>query len=281
MQIVHHIKELKAILLQQKENGVSIGFVPTMGALHEGHLSLVRKCKQSNDITVVSIYVNPAQFNNKNDLKSYPRDSERDCKLLSSEKCNIVFIPDDKEMYPVPDTREFNFGLMEQVMEGVHRTGHFNGVAKIVSKLFEAVEPDKAYFGQKDFQQLAIIRKLVKMNHYDIEIVACPIVREKNGLAMSSRNTLLTKEQRNAAPLIFKVIKEASNNLTSHHSVKSVKEYVRNTINSNKLLKLEYYEIVERNTLKPVSEISLKIPLTACIAVYAGNIRLIDNIDIN
>jgi pantoate--beta-alanine ligase len=278
MQIYKTIESLQKALSEAQKQSKCIGFVPTMGALHLGHLSLIGKSLLNKDMVVASIYVNPSQFNDPNDLKNYPRDIEKDLQMLESEGCNIVFIPDDREMYPEPDTRVFDFGIMERIMEGTHRPGHFNGVAQIVTKFFDIVQPYRAYFGQKDFQQLAIIRKLVSDMNYPIEIIACPIIRESDGLAMSSRNQLLTPEHRNAAPLIYKTLK-AAKAMAGKADLNEINSYVQSTFNSNTYLKLEYFQLVETSSLKPVGFLSLKQPITACIAVKAGGIRLIDNIN--
>jgi pantoate--beta-alanine ligase len=279
MEKIYTRNKLNTALGEFRERGTSIGFVPTMGALHEGHLSLVRRCIAENDITVTSIFVNPTQFNDSSDLKNYPRDLEKDCSLLETEGCHFVFVPDEKEMYPERDLRQFDFGSMDKVMEGVHRPGHFNGVAQIVTKLFDSVRPDKAYFGQKDFQQLAIIRKLITDLRYPIRIIGCPIVREPDGLAMSSRNLLLSDAHRKAAPLICKTLMEAKK-LAGTKTINELEQFVTVTINDNPWLRLEYFQLVHSQTLQPVSHISPYMPVTACIAVFAGNIRLIDNIDI-
>lgn len=271
-------------LLQQHLKGCrnygTIGFVPTMGALHEGHLSLVRKSVSENHTTVVSIYVNPTQFNDKSDLDRYPRDLAYDTKLLESTGCDIIFAPTDKEMYPAPDTRQFNFGSLETVMEGKHRPGHFNGVGQIVSKLFDAVLPNKAYFGLKDFQQLAIIQCLTIDYNYSIEIVPCPIAREADGLAMSSRNALLEPNMRNSAPLIYKTLQDVVDS-SSFKSILELKNLVNERFISDKNLELEYFEIVDNTTLQPLKHLSSDTPATACIAVQAGKVRLIDNIQFN
>jgi pantoate--beta-alanine ligase len=280
MQIIYQISVLKESLQPFRKMGSSIGFVPTMGALHEGHLSLMRACVKSNDCAVASIYVNPTQFNDKNDLRNYPRNPERDCEMLRQAGCNIVFIPGDDEMYPIPDNRIFDFGFMGNVMEGKHRPGHFNGVAQIVTKLFDAVSPDNAYFGQKDFQQLAIVRKLVADMNYAINVVACPIVREKDGLAMSSRNRLLSAEARKSAPLIYRTLKEVKKQI-HNKTVSEIEVFVKESFNHKNELKLEYFTLVESDTLLPVQQIQSNMPITACIAVFAGKIRLIDNIELN
>ena len=278
MQIYNNINNLKLALNLFRLEKKSIGFVPTMGALHSGHLSLVKESLINNGVTVTSIYVNPTQFNDKNDLKNYPRNFKQDCDLLESSGCDIVFSPNDNEMYPVPDTRIFDFGPIANVMEGKHRPGHFNGVAQIVTKLFDAVQPDCAYFGQKDFQQLSIIRKFVQDLNYPIKIIACPIFRENDGLAMSSRNLLLGENERKAAPLIFKTLTKAKEKSKTANMVE-VSRWVEQSINENSFLKLEYFEMVNTFSLLPVTNISGKEPITACIAVFAGKVRLIDNID--
>ncbi len=277
MMIVHSIKELKTRLSGEREKGNSIGLVPTMGALHDGHLSLVRQCKSENDVCVVSIFVNPTQFNDKNDFNTYPRTFEEDCRQLEQYKCDYVFAPSEKEIYPEPDTRVFDFGSVGKVMEGARRPGHFNGVAQIVSKLLDIMLPGKAYFGEKDFQQVVIIRKMVEMLNMPVEIVNCPIVREKDGLAMSSRNTRLTDEEQQIAPVIARTLKE-SRNFTATKSVKEVKEWVLETLNAVPRLSVEYYEIVDSKTLQPVKEWQDSNELVGCIAVYCGKVRLIDNI---
>lgn len=279
MQVVNHKHELNGLLNEFRDQKATIGFVPTMGALHQGHISLVNSSVKSNDISVASIYINPTQFNDKNDLKNYPRNVEADLELLESAKCNIVFLPDDNEMYPEKDNRNFDFGIMGEFMEGKMRPGHFNGVAQVVTKLFDAVKPDRAYFGQKDFQQLAIIRKIVADYHYSIKIIACPIIREKDGLAMSSRNALLNKEERSEAPILFETLLHIKK-IIGNSDISDVQKYTKEKIEKTKHLRLDYMDIVNTNTLVPVSKITNNEPLTACIAVYAGNIRLIDNLDL-
>lgn len=278
MKVIKTNKELQEHLEKLREKG-AIGFVPTMGALHSGHLSLVEKAMEENDVVVVSIFVNPTQFNDANDLKRYPRNLEADLKMLETTDCDLVFAPEPDEIYPEPDTRKFNFGEMEKVMEGAHRPGHFNGVAQVVSKLFELVKPDRAYFGQKDFQQLAIIKKLVEMLKMDIEIVPCPIVREESGLAMSSRNELLKSEERENAALIYKTLSEVKKQ-TSEKSVYELKKWVTETINKNPFLDVEYFEVVDEENLKPVENWASNGKNVSCIAVFCGKIRLIDNIEL-
>ncbi len=278
MKVVNTIAELKAIL-NPKQGNESIGFVPTMGALHNGHLSLVEQCVQGNDFTVTSIFVNPTQFNDKSDLERYPRDLKKDCQMLESVGCNLVFAPSVNEMYPEPDTRTFDFGSLETVMEGRFRQNHFNGVGQIVSKLFDAVEPSRAYFGLKDFQQLAVIKKLVRDNNFKVEIVPCAIIRENDGLAMSSRNVLLEERKRKAAPFIYEMLKFTVNE-SSRKSPKELKDLMKEAFLKNSELDLEYFEIVDNETLQPVNAFRSETPTTACIAVHAGKIRLIDNIQI-
>lgn len=279
MYLIHTIDELQKALQSYRINK-QIGFVPTMGALHAGHISLVETSVKENEATVVSIYVNPTQFNDKNDLARYPRVLDRDLEFLKPTGCQFVFAPSDQEIYPVPDTRQFNFGILEQVMEGQHRPGHFNGVGQIVSKLFDAVMPHKAYFGLKDFQQLAIIKKLVSDLAYPIEIIPCPIVREVDGLAMSSRNALLLPAMRNSAPLIYQSLCKLKEGIHSR-SVTELKSLTAQFLAKDSNLRLEYIEIVDDNSLQPVEKILPEKPITACIAVHAGNVRLIDNIQIN
>ena len=274
--VVDKISDLKTMLQGFRSEGKSIGFVPTMGALHKGHVSLVERSVAENDITVVSIFVNPTQFNDKNDLKNYPRMPEKDIAMLEAAGVNVVFMPTESEIYPEPDTRVFDFGMLNKVMEGKFRPGHFNGVAQVVSKLFDIVEPHRAYFGQKDYQQLAIIRAMVRMLGYRIEIVGCPIVREPDGLAMSSRNLLLTPEHRKSAPLIYQTLAEARNK-TNELSVKEMIDWVVNGINSDPNLKVEYFELADADSLLPVQGWDHPNGIVGCIAVWAGNIRLIDN----
>jgi len=269
--------ELKEALDAYRNQGKSIGFVPTMGALHEGHLSLVSQAGKENELVVVSIFVNPTQFNNPADLERYPRTLEEDMKKLATIGDPMVFAPSVEEMYPEPDTRQFNFGDLETVMEGRFRPGHFNGVGQIVSKLFDVVMPRRAYFGLKDFQQLAIIKEIVRQLHYDIEIVPCEIVREADGLAMSSRNQLLTSEHRAAAPVISQILFEAKK-LVGEKSVEELTAWVQEKINKSPLLEVEYFEIVDDNYLQPVKTWDEPTVKVGCIAVHAGKVRLIDNV---
>lgn len=277
MKVIRTISELRQELSILRETGKNIGFVPTMGALHQGHASLVKRAVEENDVAVVSVFVNPTQFNDKNDLKNYPRDLQADCKLLETIGASIVFAPEVEEMYPEPDTRTFGFAPLDTVMEGACRPGHFNGVAQIVSKLFYAVEPDRAYFGEKDFQQLAIIRAMVKQLNIDVEIIGCPIVRESDGLALSSRNMLLTSEERQRALTISRTL-FASVEYAATHTLAETKSYVEEAINATEGLQLEYFQIVDGDSLQEVAKWEDSNYLVGCIALFCGKIRLIDNI---
>lgn len=277
MKIAYTIDELRGFIGECRTEGKSVGFVPTMGALHQGHASLVRRSVKENDVTVVSVFVNPTQFNDKNDLKNYPRTLEADCVLLENEGASIVFAPSVEEMYPQEDTRVFSFAPLDTVMEGACRPGHFNGVAQIVSKLFYAVEPDRAYFGEKDFQQLAIIKEMVRKLSIGVEIVGCPIVREADGLAMSSRNTLLSCEERNRALTISRTL-FASLPFAAEHTLQDTKVFVENAINETAGLELEYFQVVDGNTLQEIKEWGDSDYVVGCIALFCGKIRLIDNI---
>lgn len=277
MKLVRTISDLQAELSALKAQGKKVGLVPTMGALHAGHASLVKRSVDENDVTVVSVFVNPTQFNDKNDLVKYPRTLEADCKLLESAGASFVFAPEVEEMYPEPDTRQFSFAPLDEVMEGKFRPGHFNGVAQIVSKLFDAVKPHRAYFGEKDFQQLAIIREMVKQLHLDIEIVGCPIVREEDGLALSSRNMLLSAEERKIALKISQTLFK-SRTFAADHSLKETIKFVEDGIASEPGLRLEYFEVVDGNTLQTVQNWEDTDYIVGCITVFCGPVRLIDNI---
>ncbi len=272
--------ELNRYLELVRKAKKTIGFVPTMGALHKGHLSLIKCSNNENNFTLVSIFVNPTQFNNPEDLKKYPRNEDDDLNLLLNNSCDIVFIPEVDEMYPEEDTRIFDFNGIDKVMEGKYRDGHFNGVAQIVSKLFETVRPDKAYFGRKDFQQVAIIKYLNKkyLPNLGIEIVSCDIIREEDGLAMSSRNQLLNASQRKSAALISETLKKYIDNYKKY-TVEELKNKITEEINRDENLKVEYIDIVNDENLQSVSEISPG-NTTICAAVYDGDVRLIDNIAI-
>ena len=278
MNIFTNKQELKSYLATQKEKNQSVGFVPTMGALHEGHLSLIKKAKKKNDIVVVSIFVNPTQFDNKEDLVKYPKTLENDTKLLESVSCNVLFFPSVEEIYAENVTSEkFDFDGLEHQMEGKFRDGHFDGVGTIVKTLFEIVEPKRAYFGQKDFQQLQIIKKMVNKNRLPVKIKGCPIFREKDGLAMSSRNTRLTKEQRKIAPFIYKTLKKVRRKFGTENA-NTINEWVANQFKKQSLLDLEYFTIAEEKTLETIENKESNKKYRAFIAVYADKIRLIDNI---
>ena len=277
MKVVRTISELKSLISGFKKEGKQVGLVPTMGALHAGHMSLVSRARKENDIVAVSVFVNPTQFNNKEDLRTYPRTEEQDCALLEAAGCDVVFVPSVEEIYPEEDTRVFDLGLVAEVMEGKFRPGHFNGVAQIVSKLFSFVEPDKAYFGEKDFQQIAVIRRMVELEGFKLEIVSCPIKREDDGLALSSRNVRLSEEQRKIAPNIYRVLKESCN-FASNHTVAETVAMVTEELNKLPQLEVEYYEIVNGLTMQPVENWNDAPYVVGCITVYCGDVRLIDNI---
>lgn len=278
MEIVSTIASLKEEIRKFRDNGDSVGLVPTMGALHDGHISLVKRCIAENRCCVVSIFVNPTQFNDKRDLLLYPRTPLEDYKLLEEAGCNIVFAPDVAEMYPEEDTRVFNLGPVAEVMEGKFRPGHFNGVAQIVSKLFYAAEPDNAYFGEKDFQQIAVIRSMVKEIGLDgINIVSVPIVRESDGLALSSRNRRLSPEQRKNAPKIWETLSKSCK-FAESHTVAETTGFVIDTLNGIDGMRVEYYEIVDGNSLMPVRDWNESDYIVGCVTVFCGEVRLIDNI---
>ena len=277
MIVVNTVAELNTALAPLKREGV--GFVPTMGALHAGHRSLVERARRENETVVVSVFVNPTQFNDKNDLKNYPRTPEADCAILEAAGADIVFMPTVEDIYPEPDTRQFDFGLVDKVMEGATRPGHFNGVAQVVSRLFALVNPARAYFGEKDFQQIAVIKAMVEQLAIDIEIVECVIVRGEDGLALSSRNELLTPEHRAAAPHIYATISQCASKMESM-SPEELTNWVVSTIDSNPLLKTIYFEAVDARTMQRVEKWSDSERIQGCCAVQAGNIRLIDNIRI-
>lgn len=277
MNIVHTIKDLQAALSALRAQGKTVGLVPTMGALHAGHASLVKRSVAENDVTVVSVFVNPTQFNDKNDLVKYPRTLEADCVLLESCGASFAFAPSVEEMYPEPDTRQFSYAPLDTVMEGAFRPGHFNGVCQIVSKLFDAVKPDRAYFGEKDFQQLAIIREMVRQMQFPLEIVGCPIVREEDGLALSSRNARLSGEERQQALRISQTLFE-SRTFAADHTVEETQHFVEESIAAAPGLRLEYFELVDGTTLQKISHWSNTDYAVGCITVFCGEVRLIDNI---
>ena len=277
MKVIHTIKDLQAELSVLKAQGKKVGLVPTMGALHAGHASLVKRSVNENEVTVVSVFVNPTQFNDKNDLVKYPRTLDADCKLLEACGATYTFAPSVEEMYPEPDTRRFSYAPLDTVMEGAFRPGHFNGVCQIVSKLFDAVQPDRAYFGEKDFQQLAIIREMVRQMKYDLEIVGCPIVREEDWLALSSRNARLSAEERENALKISQTLFKSRTFATSH-TVSETQKMVEEAIEAAPGLRLEYFEIVDGNTLQKVNSWEDAQYVVGCITVFCGEVRLIDNI---
>lgn len=279
MKTITTIQALRAELASHREAGRHIGLVPTMGALHEGHASLVRRSVSENEITVVSIFLNPTQFNDPADLQRYPRTLEADCALLEACKADIAFAPSVEEMYPEPDTRHFSYPPTDAVMEGARRPGHFNGVCQIVSKLFYAVEPDRAYFGEKDFQQIAVIRRMVDDLQLHIDIVPCPVIREESGLARSSRNTLLNEAEHRAAAHIYHVL-QWSQSFANDHTVAQTMQFVIASINAHPELEVEYYAIVDGDTLSDISTWDEVPHIVGCITVYCGSkpIRLIDHI---
>lgn len=283
MKIFHNKSELSHLIDNFKANNLDIGFVPTMGALHKGHLSLVKKALSVNDIVVVSIFVNPTQFDNQEDLVKYPRTLEADVELLRtvSDDKIIVYAPSVEDIYEGKvQSQSFEFDGLENEMEGAFRDGHFDGVGTIVKRLFEIVRPNRAYFGEKDFQQLQIIRKLVELHNIPVKVIGCPIDRAQDGLAMSSRNTRLTPNHRKVAPFIYKTLKSAKSKFGTK-SAKKVTEWVEKQFNKQPLLELEYFIIADIETLKPVKRKSTKKVYRAFIAAYAGDIRLIDNIALN
>lgn len=279
MKIFDNIVDLQNELFYLRKANKKIGLVPTMGALHQGHASLVKQCVADNDITIVSVFLNPTQFNDPKDLERYPRTFEEDCKILNEVGADIVFAPTPKEMYPTPDNRHFEFPPTSTVMEGAKRPGHFNGVCQAVSRLFYITKPHNAYFGEKDWQQICVIKQLVKYLNLDIKIIECPIIREESGLAMSSRNALLTSEERAIAANIYRILKESVAKKDSL-SVDELQQEVINSINAIDQLEVEYFEIVDGNTLETVHSWNDSPYIVGCITVYCGAtpIRLIDHI---
>lgn len=277
MKLLHTISELQSVLNSCRLEGKKIGLVPTMGALHDGHASLVEKAVLENEVVVVTVFVNPTQFNDSADLLKYPRTLEADCALLEKVGATIVFAPSVEEVYPAPDTRCFSYPPLDRVMEGKFRAGHFNGVCQVVSKIFAMVNPDKAYFGEKDFQQLAIIREMTKQLQLPIEIVGCPIVREADGLAMSSRNMRLSAKEREYALEISHTLFKSCN-FAATHTVAQTKQFVEESINQAAGLTLEYFELVDGYTLQPISSWDEATLIVGCIAAFCGDVRLIDNV---
>lgn len=279
LKVFNRIVDLQNQLFEDRKQGKEIGFVPTMGALHEGHASLVRRSVKENAITVVSVFVNPTQFNDKNDLKNYPRTLEADCELLEKCGADYVLAPSVEEMYPEPDTRQFEYPPVSTVMEGAHRPGHFNGVCQVVSRLFYIVKPTRAYFGEKDWQQIAVVKAMVRHLGISVQIVECEIVRDEDGLAKSSRNTLLSADERAIAPNIYKALK-ASVKYAENHTLKETHDKVVDDINKVDGLDVEYFSIVDGNTLQDIENWEDSPYVVGCITVYCGKtpIRLIDHI---
>lgn len=278
IKIIHHAQEMHAFSNEQLKENKSIGFVPTMGALHLGHISLIEKAKSENDIVVCSIFVNPTQFNDPKDLENYPRMPEADVALLKSAGCDLVFLPTPIEIYPNGlQLLDISFGFMEETMEGAFRPGHFKGVATVVNRLFEIVQPTCSYFGEKDFQQLAIIRKMASMLNHSTAIIGCSTLRESDGLAMSSRNLLLTAEQRKAAPLIYKAM-EMAKEFIPHHSPAAVIDLVKRYIQKSPYLSVQYFQLVNPETLEDITYWEEDTSVQGCIAVLTEGPRLIDNI---
>lgn len=281
MEIFEHIAPLQEKTQDFRNRDKSIGFVPTMGALHAGHLSLVKYSIKQNDTTVVSIFINPDQFNDKDDFMNYPKTLESDLKMLRQLSCDIVFVPGEKEIYPKPDNRTFDFNGLDTVMEGKFRPGHFNGVAKVVVRLLDIVKPHRAYFGYKDFQQLVIIRHVINQLKIPVEIVPCPIIREENGLAMSSRNLRLDEAERSLAINISRVLFHVRDKYHQFESVGEVKEYVLHQLSDIHHIKVEYFDIVDEKNLQPVTSLRTPARKVGCIAAWIGSVRLIDNVNIN
>ena len=279
MKVIHTIKDLQTELTVLKAQGKKVGLVPTMGALHAGHASLVKRSVSENGVTVVSVFVNPTKFNDKSDVAEYPRGLDADCRLLEDCGAAFAFAPSVEEMYPQPDTRAFSYAPLDTVMEGAFRPGHFNGVCQIVSKLFAIVEPDRAYFGEKDFQQIAVIRAMVEDLHLKVEIVPCPVVREKSGLAMSSRNTLLTDGEKAVASHIFGILSK-SKNFATNHTLKETRQYVVDSLNAIVGLEVQYFAIVDGGSLQELDSWSDSDDIVGCITVFCGSqpIRLIDHV---
>jgi pantoate--beta-alanine ligase len=278
MQVFKTISSLRNHLGDLQKDGKTIGLVPTMGALHEGHLSLINQSKNENNITVCSIYVNPTQFNNPNDLAKYPRTVDKDQEILEKATCDILFLPEDAEMYPQVAQLKFFFGYLEEVMEAKHRKGHFNGVGLVIAKLFHTIAPDRAYFGQKDLQQCAVINLLVRELFFNTQIIICPTSREPDGLAMSSRNRRLSPEQRQAAPVLYRILQDAKTDFENGKKIEKIKEEANQFFKLRSDIKLEYFEIVDGLTLQPLQQFHFPQPIAICIAAYFGEVRLIDNL---
>ena len=279
MLVFTSIKEVRSYIQSLKGKGKSVGFVPTMGALHAGHLSLLKRSVEENDISVSSIFVNPIQFNNASDLKKYPRTMEQDCRMLEGQGCDIVFSPSVDEMYPEAASETYDFGQLELVMEGAHRPGHFNGVAVVVKRLFDICIPSKAYFGEKDFQQLMIIRAMTDQLGLPVEIIGCPIIREVDGLAMSSRNLRLSSEERAIAPAIYRTLRKISQK-GRNEPLASLLNEAKQYLNSHSGMDVEYLQVVDENTLMPLSDWDDEVCGRVFVALFLGDVRLIDNLKI-
>lgn len=280
MEIIRTVNRLAEVVADSRRQGKTIGLVPTMGALHAGHKSLVERARRENDVVVVSVFVNPTQFNNADDLRTYPRTEEADCAMLESCGVDFAFVPSPEEVYPEADTRVFDLGPVAEVMEGAMRPGHFNGVAQIVSKLFAWAQPTRAYFGEKDFQQIAVIRRMAELEGFGLEIVACPIVREADGLALSSRNVRLSPEARAIAPKIHQILADSVDLRRQGYEAEEVERLTLDAINNIDGLEAEYYRIVDAKTMQPIARWADAGELGAagCATVYCGGVRLIDNI---
>lgn len=276
MLVFDKIRDVREYLAQKRKDKATVGFVPTMGALHEGHISLIAISRRETDITVCSIFVNPTQFNNQADLTKYPRTPEKDMDMLRAAGCDVLYMPDVADVYPENDTRTFNFGYLDTILEGAHRPGHFNGVGQVVSILLEGIKPDKAYFGSKDYQQVMVVKELAKQLKLPVEIVACPILREPDGLAMSSRNVRLNEEERKVAARIPLMMQEARE-LVKREGIAAAKEYIAQEVAGQALMKLDYYEVCKADTLELLADYQPGQPAISLIAVFVGAVRLIDN----
>lgn len=276
MLVLRKIKDIEEHISLQKQKGNTIGFVPTMGALHQGHISLIQYSKQQTNITVCSIFVNPTQFNNEADLTHYPRTPDADIKLLEDAGCDVLYMPEVRDVYPENDNRKFDFGYLDVILEGTTRPGHFNGVGQVVSILLEGVKPNKAFFGSKDYQQVMVVKSLVKQLNIEVEIIACPILRESDGLAMSSRNMRLSPEERKVAGLVPIMMKQALE-IVKTKGIAAAKAYITETISKQPLMRFEYYEVCDAETLELMSEYKFEKSTVSLIALFVGNIRLIDN----
>ncbi|HTX89200.1 MAG TPA: pantoate--beta-alanine ligase [Bacteroidales bacterium] len=281
MRVLSHIRDLQKVLRKERGEGRSVGFVPTMGALHEGHLSIIRRSRAENGLTLCSIFVNPIQFNNPRDLEKYPRSLKQDLALLEKEGCDLVFTPEAEEIYPggKAESPPVDFGYLDRILEGKYRPGHFKGVATVVKRFFDIIGPDRSYFGKKDYQQLLIVKKMVDALKIPVEIVPCPIVREPDGLAMSSRNLRLTIGERKAAPFIYEVLREVKDK-AGELAVGELKELALNRFSGRPEFRAEYFEIADAETLLPVGQIGNEVKAIACLAVFLGEVRLIDNMEL-